>query len=262
MRKTGTVTTATGSQALPRAVIAGFVATVVMTLALALAYWAASELGSPRQPEYSAYPGPPQWMWALTHNPITELTRGALPAAFGLHLAFGLLWALVYAYVFERRLAGGDWQRGALFALIPWLLSLVAFLPVAGGGLLGLKLGAGPLPILGSLILHLVYGVTLGELYGRPGSSVCTETGEPEEAEETVVLASAERAAATGIIAGIVVGGLAGVVGGAFFGEPFSATASRVVSGLFWALIGGAAGALVGSLIGLDRHGEGHGHRA
>ena len=42
---------------------------------------------------------------------------------------------------------------------------MIIFLPLAGGGLLGLGLGAGPLPILGNLLVHLVYGVTLGFLY-------------------------------------------------------------------------------------------------
>lgn len=261
MRGMDTVDTVAGSPRLPRTVIAGFVATVAMTLVLALSYGVALQFGTPRQPEYAAYPGPPQWMWALTHNPITELTRGALLAGVGLQLVFGLLWALVYAYYFEPRLPGRDWQRGALFALIPWFLSLVAFFPVAGGGLFGLKLGAGPLPILGNLILHLVYGATLGQVYGRIGGSVLTETGEPEGAEETAALASAERAAATGIVVGIVLGGLGGIVGSAVVGGSMAA-ASLITSGLFWALIGGAAGALVGTLFGLTGRSEEPSRRA
>ncbi len=247
------------AQPLARAVIAGFVATVIMTLTLVVAFFLASALGEPHQPAYVAKPGPPQWMWALTHNPITELARGALPAAFGLHLALGLFWACVYAYLFEPHLPGEDWQRGVLFALVPWFLSLVVFFPVAGGGLFGVKLGAGPLPVLGNLILHLVYGVTLGELYGRLGDAVLTESGLPEDAAETAALASAERAAAAGIVAGVVAGGLLGVVGGYLFGEPLGApippSSSGIVIGLFWALLGGAVGALVGSLIGLDVRG-------
>ncbi|HWP34632.1 MAG TPA: DUF6789 family protein [Thermodesulfobacteriota bacterium] len=257
MRDRRNLTGDPGAQRLPRTIIAGFVATVAMTLTLVVAYWIASELGDPNPPAYAARPGPPQWMWALTHNPITELTRGALPAAFGLHLAFGLIWAAIYTYVFEPRLPGRDWQRGALFSLVPWILSLIVFLPVAGGGLFGLELGAGPLPTIGNLILHLVYGVTLGELYGRLGSAVLTETGFEEDTDEEVALASAERSAAIGILAGSVAGGLVGGLGGYLFhgsfGAPIPGSASGVVLGLFWALLGGSVGALVGSLMGLSR---------
>lgn len=233
-----------------RAIIAGFVATVAMTLALLLAFFAARELGSPTPPAYAAQPGPPQWLWALAHNPITEMTRGALAAAFALHLALGLMWALVYAAFFERHLPGEDWQRGMVFSLIPYVLSLVVFFPLAGGGLFGLALGAGPLPILGNLILHLVYGASLGALYGRMGERVLTESGVPVP-EEAARLAKAERAAATGIVVGAVIGVILGVSGGRLFGGLGPVSEAGVVAALFWALVGGSVGALVGSLAGL-----------
>ena len=72
-----------------------------------------------------------------------------------------LLLALVYARYVEPRLSGASWWRDAVRAH-PWLLSLIIFLPLMGGGLLGMNIGAGPLPILGNLILHLVYGAVLG----------------------------------------------------------------------------------------------------
>lgn len=234
-----------------RAIIAGFVATVAMTLALAAGYLLALELGSPSPPAYAAQPGPPQWMWALTRNPVIELTRGALPAAFALHLALGLIWAGVYAAFFEPRLPGGDWQKGVTFSLIPYVLSLVVFLPLAGGGLFGLALGAGPLPVLGSLILHLVYGVTLGELYGRLGEHVFTESGTALP-EEVAALAHAEQTAAYGILVGAVLGVVLGISGGRLFGGLGGPGGSGLTAGLFWALVGGSVGALVGSLAGLD----------
>ncbi len=240
-----------------RAVIAGFVATVTMTLTLAAGYFAALELGSPSLPSYAAQPGPPQWMWALTHNPVTELTRGALPAAFALHLALGLIWAGVYATFAEPRLPGADWQKGVAFSLVLYILSLVVFLPLAGGGLFGLALGAGPLPILGNLVLHVVYGVTLGGLYGRLGDRVLTESG-TGRADEMATLARAERAAAYGIVIGAVLGAVVGISGGRLFGGPSGPVG--LAAGLLWALVGGSVGAIVGSLAGLD--GRGPGERA
>lgn len=232
-----------------RAIIAGFVATVTMTLTLAAGYLVALELGSPSAPSYAAQPGPPQWMWALTHNPITELTRGALPAAFALHLAMGLIWAGVYAAFFEPRLPGTDWQKGTAFALIPYVLSLVVFLPVAGGGFFGLALGAGPLPVLGNLILHVAYGVTLGLLYGRLGEHVFTESGLGAP-DEVATLARAEQTAAYGIVIGAALGAVVGISGGRLFGGPDGPVG--LTASLLWALVGGSVGALVGSLAGLD----------
>jgi hypothetical protein len=232
-----------------RAIVAGFVATVAMTFTLAFAYFVALELGSSELPSYASTPGPQQWMWALTHNPVTELAREAPPTALAFHLALGVLWAVIYAAWFERRLPGADWQRGVLFALIPFVLSLVVFLPLVGGGLLGLRLGAGPLPILGNLILHVVYGATLGAVYGRAGDYVLSETG-LAEADELEVLERAERRMADGIVIGGALGLVLGLAGGRLFGM-LPGLAGPAAAGFFWLLLGGALGALVGSMLGL-----------
>ena len=58
------------------------------------------------------------------------------------------------------------------FALLPWLVSLVIFMPLLGGGILGLSLGAGPLPIVGNLVLHALYGAVLGVVWGSAESVV------------------------------------------------------------------------------------------
>jgi hypothetical protein len=239
---------------LRRAIIAGFVATVAMTFTLAIAYLVALQLGSPDFPSYVGTPGPQQWMWALTHNPVTELAREAPPAALAFHLALGVLWAVLYAAWFEPRLPGDDWQRGIVFALIPFVLSVVAFLPLVGGGLFGLALGAGPLPVIGNLILHLVYGATLGAVYGRAGDRVLSETG-LADAEESAVLERAERRMADGIVIGGVLGVVLGVAGtGLLHGLP--GPVSPAAAGFFWLLLGGALGALIGSMFGLGGRGE------
>src|SRR5207247_9080454 len=95
----------------------------------------------------------------------------------------GLLWAVLYGFVAEPRLSGTSWERGVKFALIPWVLSLVIFLPLVGGGILGMSLGAGPLPLLGNLILHVVYGAILGFVYGSAESVYDRPLHQPYEAE-------------------------------------------------------------------------------
>ena len=84
-------------------------------------------------------------------------------AVVGLDLAAGIVWALVFACdANDRLIAFPGWLRGIIFALPPAVLSLVVFLPLVGGGLFGTKIGAGPLPVIGNIILHLVYGAVLG----------------------------------------------------------------------------------------------------
>jgi hypothetical protein len=238
-----------------RAIIAGFVATVAMTFTLVLAYFVASQLGSADFPAHTRVAGPQQWLWALTHNPVTELALSAPPAALAFHLALGLVWAVIYAAWFEPRLPGEDWQRGVLFAAIPFVLSVVIFLPLVGGGMLGLALGAGPLPVLGNLILHAVYGATLGAVYGRAGDYVLSETG-LADAEEAAVLERAERRMAEGIVVGGVLGLALGLAGTALLRGLPVGPVGPAAAAFFWLLLGGALGALVGSLLGLGGRAE------
>src|SRR5205823_3461724 len=101
----------------------------------------------------------------LTHNKVLDLAQSALYLSIGVHFAVGLVLALVYAYIVEPRMWGPGWIRGSLFAIVPWVFSVVVFFPLVGGGFLGVGLGAGPLAFLGNLVLHVVYGATLGLMY-------------------------------------------------------------------------------------------------
>lgn len=229
---------------LERAVIAGFIATVLMTAALAAAYGMAFVFGS----NTSQAPLILRWTWGLAHNVVTEHAQTALPVVVLLHYVFGISWAVVYAAVAEPRLRGPGWRRGLLFAPLPWALSLLVFLPAVGGGLLGLGLGAGPLPILGNLILHGIYGTTLGKIYPPESDHVLIEPDEVESAEEAVILARAEHAIAIGVVLGLVLGGLAGWVDQAALapGQP------PLIALTVGALAGSATGALFGSFSGLS----------
>jgi hypothetical protein len=228
---------------LSAAVLAGFVATGLMTVVLSLAYAGALALGSssPQAPALL------RWMWGLANNTITERTQTAVPIAVGLHFASGIATAVVYALV-EPRLRGPGWRRGMVFSLAPWILSLVVFLPATGGGLLGLRLGAGPLPILGNLILHLVYGATLGQIYGPGGGRVQTDTGQAENISDALVLSRDQRAIALGIVVGLVVGGALGWLGHVLLGLGTRPLMALVLG----AIAGSTAGALVGSFLGLS----------
>ena len=226
---------------LPRAVVSGFVATGAMTMILLPAYVMAVSLGSSGS-EANTFQ---RWLWGLANNTLTEATETTFPAAAGMHFVIGIGWALLYAAVAEPRLRGPSWRRGVAFSLAPWLLSVLVFLPAVGGGLLGFGLGAGPLPIIGNLIVHLVYGVTLGTVYGPASDRFQTETGRASNPEEIRMLKSIERSIAVGIVAGLAGGGLAGWLGSLLLaGTP-------VVMAVLGAIFGSLVGATIGSFWGM-----------
>lgn len=218
--------------------LSGFAATFAMTVVLALAYGFASAVGD-RGGGTVAH-----WFWALVHNPVTRETKNAVFLAIALNLVMGLVWGVVYGRLAEPLMRGPGWQRGLRFALIPWILSVIAFLPVMGGGFLGFGIGAGPLPLIGNLILHLIYGAVLGGVY-----ALATEKGLVDTEEEREAAICCERGAAVGIVAGVILGAIAGwAMGPNTVGINSSGGVILAV-----ALVGGAIGVLLGSLLGLNR---------
>lgn len=239
--------------ALARAVLSGFIASATMLFAFAIAYTVAALLAVSLDDSAG---GPlREWFQGLTSNVLIDLARPNLYTALATYFTGGLVWALLYAYVFHARLRGPAWRRGLVFALVPWLFSLGVFLPLIGGGFLGLALGAGPLPIIGNLILHAVYGATLGEVYG-PLWDVSPD-GVRGAAADVDLLANRHAAsgAATGLLLGLAAGGVVGlaassaslVIGGGTLLGP-----SPAVLPLATAILGGALGALAGSYVGLS----------
>ncbi len=219
-------------------ILAGFLGTFAMTIVLLAAYGLASGIGS-------ADGGVIQrWSWALVHNPVAERTADGVVLAIGANLVMGLLLALVYARYAEPRLHGPNWWRGMQFALVPWLLSLVVFLPVMGGGVLGMGVGAGPLPILGNLILHLVYGVVLGISYAE-----ATEDWLDDTDIDRGNAAAAERGAAVGLIAGLIPGFILGWLIAPAFGD----LVGRPATAIGVASVGAAIGLAIGSFAGMGR---------
>ncbi len=229
---------------LVRAVLVGFIATGLMTSVLAVAYVIAVVLGS-SSPEA---PILLRWMWALANNAVTRQAQTAVAIAVLLHFVAGIAWAVVYASFVEPRLSGPGWRRGLLFAPLPGILSLVVLLPALGGGLFGLGLGAGPLPIVGNLVLHLVYGASLGYLYPPENDRLLLERGEIARPEEVRSVILVERSTATGMILGLILGGLGGLLGSTIISPDQPALAGLVLG----VLLGSAAGALIGSYSRLD----------
>src|SRR5919202_5818948 len=199
-----------GADPFPRALISGLVASTAMQLAFALACVGVLLLAAAHAPgPWWATPAL-AWVDALSTSDLLNPARRPLYQAIGLYLAAGLLWAVVYTHSIHPRLSGPHWERGLVFACVPWAFSLVVLLPVAGGGVFGLALGAGPLPMVGSLALHGVYGVTLAWLLGPIGDVVLEPS--PLGAVQGAALQRAEVGAAVGVVAGLALGAAIGLV--------------------------------------------------
>jgi hypothetical protein len=227
---------------LSRAFVAGFVASVMLVVAFAAAFVVMLILGRLPLPIVG------DWIRGLTSNTLIDVARPNLYVAAAVFVAGGLLWALLYGLVFEARLSGPGWRRGVMFSLIPWLFSLVVFLPLVGGGFLGLSLGAGPLPVLGNLILHVVYGAALGAIYGAVDSM--EERSVTPDNDDVLSASRSQVGAARGILVGLVIGiglGLLSALVPQLTGS-HALGMNPLSLGLAIALIGAAFGALVGSL--------------
>jgi len=219
--------------------LSGFVATVAMSVALAGAYGLANLLGDRTGNRVET------WLYALSHNQITDRANDSLVLAIGLNLLLGLAFAVVYGLI-EHRLPGrAGWQRGMLFALLPWLISIVFFFPVMDAGLFGADLHAGPFPVIGNLILHLIYGAVLGSLY-----AVDVDAWLDGSDEDHLTALDMQRDTMLGVLGGAVVGFIAGVL----LRDQFTSIMNDSMTMLVGALVGAAFGGLIGSVMTEEHH--------
>ncbi len=80
------------------------------------------------------------------------------------HAAIGVTLAWLYALLVQVQcLPGPAPVRGAFYALYPWVIGELLVLPFLGAPVLGGSSAA----VVGGLAVHLLYGATLGCLYGE-----------------------------------------------------------------------------------------------
>jgi hypothetical protein len=132
---------------------AGFVATVVLSLLM----MARHSLGIAPQLDLIA-------MLAGMFGKMTGTPPDPL-IGWLVHFFVGtVLWGIAYAAV-QAALAGSPTVRGMSFGVAAWLLMMAIVMPLAGAGLFGTRLGI-EAPVL-TLVMHLVFGATLGVVYVR-----------------------------------------------------------------------------------------------
>jgi hypothetical protein len=225
------------------ALLAGFVASVAMVMAFAVAFVAALVIGRVPVPVLA------DWFRALTSNRLIDIAGPNLYAATAIFFIGGLIWAGLFAIV-EPRLHGSAWERGVQFALVPWLFSLIVFMPLVGGGLFGFGLGAGPLPVFGNLILHAVYGAVLGTVW-RSAESVIDRPLRIAHADDLLAGRLSEIGAARGLGIGLALGIVLGIIGAVLVPEATGAQAlgmNPLAAVVAVGITGAAFGGFVGSL--------------
>jgi hypothetical protein len=102
-------------------------------------------------------------------NPIrmmTEMLGGStLAVGWIMHFMIGtVLWGTLFAWLDPNLPGSSHWLNGIWFSIGAWLLMMVIMMPMAGAGFFGMNLGA-MAPVM-TLILHIIYGVVLGAVYG------------------------------------------------------------------------------------------------
>lgn len=218
-------------------VLAGFVATFAMSAVLGLSYLMANALGEPDGGQFA------RWMESLSHNQIIDRVGEAFAIGLALNLVIGIAWALIYGRFFEPMFETAGIAKGMLFSLIPFAISVTVIFPLMDAGFLGSDLGAGPLPFIGNLIAHLIYGGVLGFIF-----AIEEERGIPNSASDRRANATAEMGAAVGVIGG----GILGAIGGWLVAPTLDNLADRPVITLAGVLVGAAAGASAGSILAMQ----------
>lgn len=94
----------------------------------------------------------------------------SLLAGWLMHFFIGTaVWGTAFAVLQPRIPGGSTVVRGIMFGIAAWLLMMIMVMPMAGAGLFGLRFGLAA-PVM-TLLLHIVFGATLGAVYAWRGAT-------------------------------------------------------------------------------------------
>jgi len=96
------------------------------------------------------------------------------PTGMILHFVYGMVLSLIFVYLFRQSV---NLTKGLMYAVVVWLVMMVAISPIIGWGAFGWEAGQGkqasihylasmPRYLVATLLLHLVYGAIIGWLNG------------------------------------------------------------------------------------------------
>lgn len=141
------------------AAIAGFVATIVFTMILVMA----PKMGMPKMDIVSLLGS----MFSAKSNPVLGWT---------MHLMMGVVFALVYVFIWSLGFGAATWGIGLIFGVVHWLIvgMIMGMIPMLH---VGIKSGAvkapglwmtnngGVMAFMGGLVGHAIFGAVTALVY-------------------------------------------------------------------------------------------------
>jgi len=139
-----------------KAILAGFIATLVMTTIM----YMAPMMGMPKMDVAAMLGG-------MLGQAMPEPMSSAWLMGMILHFVNGsVIFPLIYASVLYNLLPGAPWRKGIVWGLILWFISQAMVMPMMGAGLFSSHTPQPLMTVIGSLVGHFIYGAILGGIYG------------------------------------------------------------------------------------------------
>ena len=144
-----------------RAMIAGFIATVVLSILMLLK----SMMGvMPGLDLISMLARMAHTMMGMPDTPMV---------GWVIHFLIGtVLWGVLFALLFKSLPGSAPVVKGMAFGVLAWLVMMLIPMPLAGAGLFGMHMGI-MAPMM-TLVLHLIWGAVLGATYGALSRSAAS----------------------------------------------------------------------------------------
>ena len=141
------------------AVIAGIVATIVFTMVLVMA----PKMGMPKMDIVS-----------LLGSRFSAKSNQAL--GWMMHLMMGIVFALIYAFLWSNGIGAATWLGGLVFGAIHWLIvgMVMGMIPMMHVGIksgtvqapgLWMTNNGGVMAFMGGLVGHMIFGVVVALVY-------------------------------------------------------------------------------------------------
>ena len=136
-----------------RSMIAGFVATVVLSLLMIMK----GMMGI--MPELDVI----SMLGTMSHD---MMGVGGPAVAWSIHFMIGtVVWGFLFAILYSLLPGSGAVGKGISFGVLAWLMMMVGPMPMAGAGLFGMNLGL-MAPMM-TLVLHIIFGAVMGLVFVR-----------------------------------------------------------------------------------------------
>jgi len=142
------------------AIISGIAATLVMTMMMALA----PKMGFPKMDIVG--------LLSTMFSKKSNLLLGWM-----MHLMMGVIFALVYAFLWSQGIGSATWVNGLLFGAVHWLVVgvIMLMIPMLHAGIRSGEVkapgmymsanGGGMMAFIGGLMGHMVFGLVVALLY-------------------------------------------------------------------------------------------------